>query len=351
MSSINSGWKRISLHDTGIAAGAMSVQLSAGVPIQIAVSRMGDLQPTHKQAWADVSRMLNDGIRFSVAIDGWWAPAYTASVRAGERSDSIAEVMTNIEKSISSQKVINQVLWTLAYPFGVVIGGVLMFLNMMLLVLPKFNMGVVEKNSVMTLSLAMNGIYDQHAAQIGIALAVTIVLVVAWISQANNRQTLIAWMDQLPIIGVSVRSLWFGAWSYQMATLDRAGGIPIQQSLEYAAASLPQAYREGMRLMAEDIPQRGLEQAATPRKLGEYDPRALWPFYVTLAFRMSAQSKNLGELLLKFAPAMIEEGTRGIQRITRIMGIAAFALTGALVAVPMSGYFMSIADAMKKAFV
>lgn len=350
MNAANSGWKKISLHDTGIAAGAMAVQLSAGVPAQIAVSRMGDLQPTHKQAWTDISRMLHDGTRLSEAIEGWWADAYTASVRAGERSDSIAEVMINIEKSITSKKIINKVIWRLAYPLGVTVGGVLLFLNIMLLVLPKFNMPGVQKNSIMQLSLQMNQVFERNGLYIGITLMGLLFVSIVWLSQDNNRQSLIAWFDKIPVVGINVRSLFFGAWAYQMATLDKAGGIPIQQALEYSAASLPKAYRDGMRLMAADIPQRGLELAAMPGKDGEYDPRASWPFYVTLAFRMSAQSRNLGDLLLKFAPAMIEEGTRGIEKITRLLGIGAFALTGALVAVPMSGYFMSIADALKKSF-
>lgn len=208
----------------------------------------------------------------------------------------------------------------------------------------------ILQNSIMQFSLQMSQVFERNGVYIGVGLGALLVVAIFWLSQENNRQTLIALFDKIPVIGINVRSLFFGAWAYQMATLDKAGGIPIQQALEYSAASLPKAYRDGMRLMAADIPQRGLELSAMPRKDSEYDPRASWPFYVTLAFRMSAQSRNLGDLLLKFAPAMIEEGTRGIERITRVLGICAFALTGALVAVPMSGYFMSIADALKKSF-
>lgn len=345
--------KKFSSSDIRLAAGVLHTQLAAGVMMRVAVQRMIKLQKSHAQAWTTALGVVESGGTLSEAMAGAFPESVLAGIRAGERTGNVAEVMGNIEESLAALESVKTIALKLLYPLGIVIGGVVVFLFFMIMVMPaitRSNPSASASSPVLALSawmaqqVELNGFWILMSALGGLAGCV------AFLSVPGNRQALLYQVDRIPVVGEALRSLWFGAWSYQMALLDRAGGIPVQECLRLSAGAMPQVYREGLRLMADEVVTRGLTNACVGREGDSSDPRGKWPFYVTLSFQMAHETGGLGEKLIKFAPAMVSEGSRSIARAASVANLLALFFAATLMVVPMAGYFTAIAASLKKAF-
>lgn len=345
--------RSFSNRDIQVAAGALAIQVSSGVQIQVAVGRMPRLQPKHAGVWRSVQRMVGDGVPLSEALQGYWTDSALAALGAGERSGNVSEVLKNLELSLESLGTVRTIAWQLAYPLGIVLAGLGVFVFFMIGVLPAvFNSGmkISDVNTTLVFSRWMHGVSQAHGPAIAMGVGATVLAGVAWLAVPANRGRAMEWVDRIPTIGDALRSLWFGAWAYQMATLDKAGSIPVHEGLRLSASVLPMVYQRGLKLMADEVSLRGLESSSLPDETDPLDPRSRWPFYVSLSFSMAHDTGSLGDKLLKFAPALVAEGTQSIKTTTSVMSTAAMMLSGVLMGVPMSGYFSVIAEAMKAAF-
>jgi type II secretory pathway component PulF len=339
--------------DIRIAAGALETQLAAGVNVRTAVLRMKDLQKKHARTWAGVSAHIESGGSLSEALVNVWPESVLAAVQAGERSGKVSEVMGHIDEALGVMDEVRKVLMTLLYPAMIILAGIGVFLFFMVVVVPTLTRGnakAAEASPVIAVSQWMAKVATENGMLIGITVAGAIISIIGFFMVPSNRESVLAFIDEIPGLGPAVRSMWFGAWSYQMAMLDRAGSIPVPEALRLSAGMLPEIYRSGLLMMADEAGRAGLANAATADPEDVTDPRSKWPFYITMCFQMAHSTGNLGDKLIKFAPALIKEGTRAIGAAAKTFQVAALMISGMLVSIPMVGYFTAIAGALKKAF-
>ena len=342
------------LRDIKAAAGALASQVSAGIPLVQALSRMSQLQPSYAQFWRRAVQATQAGHPLSHRLEEIWPTALVSVVRAGEQSGKLEAVLGRIEQTVALQMQLRGNLMKLAYPAGMGLAGVAIFIAFMVYVLPLLTKSLGGKGSnsfFFQLSAWMSAEFADNWFAIAVGTLLGISALVAWLQTPEARAWLLELFLSVPVVKDSLRDMYFGLWAHYMA-LMAAAGIPTIDGARLTASVLPGEMGASVHAFAKDLAVRNksMSNSADPAKLPRDDLRVLWwPFYIANAFIVAENTGDVDRELLRVAPSLIEEGVRRFGQIVFAANVVALALSAALITAPLGAYYTEIFFAIRQA--
>lgn len=336
------------------ASSALANQLSAGISLREAIGRMAKLQPERAELWQECSESLSRGGRLSRHLEGEWPESVVAAVRAGEESGSLEEVFRRTQESMQVSQQVRKIYSKLISPVASFLVGFGVLVFFMVLVIPKLAKtlggGQMEsQGKLFKFSMVVSDLFFQVWPVALAAIVGGVVLGVRWLKSPENIDKLIAVGNSRPKLGAALRNLYFGMWAYQLALLDSAG-LPAKQQLLLSVKTLPECYREGVLLMASELEKRGHADSADPDKQPEDDPRQEWPYYIATAFITAHETGRIDQEMRRCAPILIEEGLKGLTKLTVKADLVAKVAAAGMIALPLMAYFTQLANSLAAAF-
>jgi type II secretory pathway component PulF len=344
--------KMMKLSDIESASAALGNQIQAGINLHDAVSRMVKLQKKNAEQWNMVADGIGNGQKLSKLLEGLWPDSLVSSIRAGEMSGNLPEVLHKIEETLVLQQKIRGTMMQLAYPAVLSSAGLGVFIFFMVKVLPQLAKSLDmkdDKSFVFLLSEWMSVAFNDYWYVIVSVLTAIIWGAVAWLKVADNREKLIEMTSNVPLAGEAFRNIYFGLWAHYLVILDSAGGIPIKEKLLLSCTVMPMAFQRGVYMMADEVERRGIPNSVDPDKQEPGDPRISWPFYIPTAFIVANETGRLDVEMQRVAPAMLKDGFRMIDRLFKVANLVALAVSGFLITSPLMAYYAQLGKALTHA--
>lgn len=271
--------------------------IKAGLPIL----KVWDLliERTRRPAFQDVLRAVRQDVRGGASMadalsrhSAYFPDLYIASVRAGEQSGNLPEVL---QRYIAYLKLIiglrQKMMKALAYPAFLVIVGVAVVAFLLTYVLPTFSAvygdAAVKLPSATKALLALISTVQSHLVLAGIVLAAVIGVIRLWLRTPSGRALWDRTSLGLPLIGEVLVNHYTVQFSRTLATVLAAGtplvtALPIVRGAvtnRFVGAGLAAAterVREGGTLAAalaevQILPRLALEMIAVGEETGSLE--------------------------------------------------------------------------------
>lgn len=344
----------MTLKEIGATAAALGNQVGAGIPIDQALCRMAQMQPSYAEFWGRTVQEVRSGRLLSNSLDEVWPKALVSAVRAGEQSGKMDTVFARIEETIELQMSLRGTIMQLAYPVGMGLAGLGVFLGFMVFVLPMLAKSLGRTGStspIFQLSAWLSVFVLDNYIALAVGLGVSLFAMIAWLKTEDARNMILDLFLSFPIIQDALRDMYFGLWANYMALMV-AAGIPTTSCLSLTAPVLPGALRESVEVFERDLSvnNRSLSDSADLAKLAIDDPRTKWwPFYISNAFVVAEQTGTIDKELLRVAPALIKEGVRTLNRVVAFANVVALAVSALLIVSPLAAYYTEIFAAIRTA--
>lgn len=338
------------LADIGSAASALGNQLSAGIPLDQALNRMSILQPAHKELWLAATTNVQSGRVLSESLQSVWPDSIVAVVKAGEVSGTIDEMMKQIEETVELQLTLRGIIMQLAYPIGMGLVGLCVFIGFMVFVIPGMSKSIGSKSHsfVFDLSNAMADFAHTNGEVTLIGLGVGMFLLVNWLKTPEARNAVLDTFLGVPIIKDALRDLYFGLWARYMAMMA-AAGITTIEALKMTAPVLPGTLAASVIAFEKDLTssRRPMSECADLQKLSEGDPRKTWwPFYIGNAFVVADHTGAIDVELMRVSPSLLKEGKKTMERVVAIANVVAIAASAALIMSPLGALYTEMFKGM-----
>lgn len=340
------------IEEVGAGAAAIGNQISAGIPIDQAVMRMIKLQPRYAEEWQEAANGIHAGKPLSNFLDGMWPASFIEAVKAGEEAGSLDYVLSRIEATVEIQIQLRNSMLQLAYPFGVGLGGLMVFIGFMLFVLPSLTKALnTNSNSFfIKLSQAMVAQLDNNWAWILAIFFVAVVAIVSWAKTDDAKKIITEFFLSMPVLGEALRDMCFGLWAHYMSMMV-ASGLSTSRSLQITSSILPHPLKESIDAFEKDLSAKNktLSQSADFSSMDAKDPRAnWWPFYISNAFVIAEQTGAIDKELMRVAPSLIKDGTKTLGRAIAILNFIALVISATLIVSPLAAYYIEIFNAIRE---
>lgn len=285
-------------------------------------------QPEIKKTLTQIISSLYEGHALSYALEQSpkdFPALYVATVRASERTGSLAEVLSRfIVYQSQMEGIKRKVVTSSIYPVILAIAGMLVMLFLMVFVVPRFSHIYEEIGSDLPLMsrllMRWGHFLDEHWK---LLLAAAVVLcggLVFAASQSVCRQWAEQKLWQFPALG---KRLYF----YQMARFYRSlgmllqGGMPILAALQLVGGLLQATMRDQLALASTSIQEGGSISQAMD-KHGLATPLAL------RLLRVGERTGQMGEMMERIAAFYEEETARWVERFIRVFEPLLMAFVG-----------------------
>jgi len=222
--------------------------IKAGLPILMGLDLLRKRQrnPFFQSALENIRDRVKSGQSLSEAFEaqghGVSSRIYTTTLLAGERSGNLEEVLN---RYISYQRITatfrKKLLSSLWYPAILVVALVLMLSFLITYVVPKFAELYKQFDAqlpyITKLLLSFGTTIQGYFYIVFPAIAVAILLVLAWVRSERGQRFFDALRFKIPVFG----DIWM---KYQVAMFSRTlatlltGGMPLVPSLETASSSI-----------------------------------------------------------------------------------------------------------------
>jgi type IV pilus assembly protein PilC len=221
-----------------------STLIKAGLPIlqalEILQKRME--KPGLRAALESTIHDIKGGAALSDAMakhPAYFPPLYTATVRAGEKSGALVDVLL---RYISYQKkmiaVMTKLKMSLAYPVFLVLALVVVLAIFFLYVIPNFTQMYSDQGGSLpyltSLLIGFTGVLNRFAPLIIAGLAGAGAALYGWQKTASGGKTLDALKLRVPLLRSVMTQYLLAQITRTLATVLR-GGIPLVQALDTTA--------------------------------------------------------------------------------------------------------------------
>jgi len=343
----------MNLKEIASSAAALGNQIKAGIPVDQALRRLAVMQPSYAEFWTQASMASQSGRPLSDLLAEVWPNAVVSAVRAGERSGKLDEVFGRIEETIELQLSLRGALAKLAYPIGMGVAGLAVFLGFMIFVLPSLAKSLDTKSQsfIFELSTWMSAFAHENWVAVVVGLAVGIIALVSWLRTEAAKSLILEILLRVPLVKDALRDMYFGLWANYMAMMF-AAGITTTEGLTITSELLPADLKESVRVFERDLSlnNRTMSDAADPVKQPPGDPRAIWwPFYIANAFIVADQTGEVDKELLRVAPSLIKDGVKTLNQVIAVANAIALALSAFLIVSPLAAYYVEIFSAIRQA--
>lgn len=343
----------MTLKETGAAAAALGNQVAAGIPVDQAVTRLVQLQPGYGEFWTRAALLVQSGRPLSDALAEVWPAALVSAVKAGERSGTLDGVLARIEANVDLHLSLRATMFKLAYPVGMGVAGLVVFIGFMLFVLPGLAKALATKSQglVFELSKWMSAFVFENWMMLLVVGGVGFVLLVIWLRTPEAQALILELLLELPVLRTALRDMYFGMWSNYMAMMV-AAGISTSEALKLTGSVLPATLQESIDIFERDLSvhNRSMYEAANLSKLDADDARVKWwPFYISNAFLVAEQTGEIDRELLRVAPPLIKEGVKAMNNVIAAANVVALAVSAFLIVAPLGAYYTEIFTAIQQA--
>lgn len=242
----------------------------------------------------------------------------------------------------------------LAYPIGMGLAGLSVFLGFMVFVLPMLAKSLGRSGStspIFQFSAWLSVFVLDNYLILAVGIGVGIAVVITWLKTEEARNSIIDLFLVIPVLREALRDMYFGLWANYMALMV-AAGIPTTTALKTTAPVLPGALRQSIDAFEHDLSKNNLSMSDSSdlAKLSQSDPRSQWwPFYISNAFIVAEQTGVIDKELLRVAPALIKEGVKRLDSIIAVANVAALAVSAALIISPLAAYYTEIFSSIQMA--
>lgn len=324
--------------------------LGAGLLTADVFKEMQQLQPKYTDFWKNAAKQASDGQSLSVILRPILDDASHAAIHASENSGTLPEVFTALDLAMEEKRDIRKTLQSMFYPFGMLIAAIGVFIMYLAFIVPSLSQLMpnpgTNKSTLNAIADSLHNFLVTYNMHLGIGIVAIIIFTIYWLRDPNNRNTIVAAIDSLPVLGPAARDLYYGEWANHMA-INTHAGVTILDSLHLTLKIMPIYYQPEIRAIAKDAIRLGWAQAATPQQ-NVNDPRNRVPFLLVNAFRLADKTGDTDIYFQKVGVALI---TQGKKRVRNFVKTATF-ITNILVAILGAGailpYFMQIGDTFSK---
>ncbi len=343
----------MNLKEIGASAAALGNQMQAGIPLDQALRRLAQMQPAYAEYWSRAVLSVQAGRLLSETLSEIWPETLNGVVKAGEQSGKLDGVFSRIEETIELQQKLRGATMQLAYPFGMGLAGLAVFIGFMVFVLPGLNksLGTNSKSFVFDLSSWMSTFAHENWTMILGGIIAGVALIVAWLRTQEARAAVLDMFLGVPVIKDAFRDLYFGLWANYMAMVV-AAGITTTEALKMTAVVLPSVMNDSVLAFERDltVSHRSMSDAVDPEKLPANDLRVVWwPFYISNAFIIAEQTGAIDRELLRVAPSLIKDGMAKLGSVISVANVVALAVSAFLIVSPLAAYYVEIFSAVQQA--
>lgn len=296
--------------------------VQAGLTIERALQSLGDetQQPALVALMADVLAQVKSGNSFSQALaqhPAEFDSVYCAVVSAGERSGSLAVVLTSLADDLEAAQLLkSKILGAALYPLIVSAIAVLIVVFLMVYVLPQVaDTFSSSKRSLPVLTTVMLWISAQLSQWWWLLLA--LIVLGAGSAKLALRQPALrlrwhAWLTQAPVLGKLLRNYNAARFSSTLGMLGSAG-VPILQALKAATQTVG---NQAMKQDLEDVTRMVREGAPLGLALAQ-KPR--FPKLVSTFARLGGETGNLGPMLLRVGKQLSDQVQRTALQLASVL--------------------------------
>lgn len=328
--------------------------MAAGIPIDHALSRMTQLQPTYAEFWARAVQGVQAGRMLSDSLKEVWPEALVSAVRAGEQSGKMVSVFAGIKETIELQRRLRDNIMKLAYPVGMAAAGLVVFVAFMVFVLPSLGKAIGRNGSsspIFQFSSWLSEVVLENYVTLGTGIALAVVGIWTWLKTPEARTLILEVCLRVPVVQIALRDMYFGLWANYMSMMV-AAGIPTTTALLLTSPVLPGPLRESVEVFERDLSAHNqtMSSSADLEKLPEDDSRRVWwPFYISNAFIVAEQTGEVDAELERVSPSLIEEGLDLFASVLAVLNVIAIAVAATLIVSPLAAYYIEIFAAIRMA--
>ncbi|HEY6010919.1 MAG TPA: type II secretion system F family protein [Nitrospirota bacterium] len=218
--------------------------IKAGLPILPAIEMLARRteKPAFRSALESIIHDIKGGTALSDAMarhPGFFSPLYTATVRAGEKSGALVDVLrrfTVYQKKMIA--VMTKLKMALAYPVFLVVALVAVLALFFLYIIPNFTQMYSEQGGSLpfltTMLISFTAALTRFAPVMFAGLIAAVVGLHFWRKTAAGRTTIDGLKLRIPIIKTLMVQYILAQITRTLATVLR-GGIPLVQALDTTA--------------------------------------------------------------------------------------------------------------------
>ncbi|RKY80309.1 hypothetical protein DRQ12_01490 [candidate division KSB1 bacterium] len=341
--------KKIKSDEIVLFTKQLTTLLKAGVPLLSALEALVEQASNSKlrSIIQDIYISVESGNSFSDALDKHrdvFPKLYASSVRAGEMSGSLDEVLERMATMLTYEKETrDKIKSAMRYPIIVVCALVLAFVILILMVIPKFAAMFQQLGATLPLPtrvlIAINDLFQNYGIFI---FSAVVVLFLAFKRYTKTPKGHFQW-DQiklrLPLFGPLILKNSLSRFAKMFETLNRSG-LPILETLGIVAETVGNlAVGEEIRKISLGV-QKG-EGLARPLRRSE-----LFPPMVVRMIAIGEQSGSLDSMLENISRHYDIEVDYAIKKMTSMIEPLLTVVIGLFVAFLAISIFMPMWNIM-----
>ncbi len=338
------GGRRGSAKDFLIFNQEFATLIKAGLPILPAIEMLQ--KRTEKPGFRNALELISNDIKGGTALSdamarhpAYFSPLYTATVRAGEKSGALVDVL---RRFITYQKkiiaVLSKLKMALAYPVFLVCALIGVLLLFFLYIIPNFTQMYSDAASLPFLTMLLVSFtagLSRYAPLIAFALLAAGAGVYLWRKTETGRKTLDSLKLRVPV----VRSLYV---QYVLAQLTRTlstvlrGGIPLVQALDTTAGVISNRVIAGKLSQVRDFVTQGVSLADA------FERTRLAPDMTVRMIAVGESSGDLAQMLEDVADFYDQEVENSLAALTTLIEPVLMLTMGIMIAVIVVALYLPI---------
>jgi general secretion pathway protein F len=299
---------------------SLLILLDAGLSVVEAIETLAE-----RETRADIKRVLSElhghlgeGLALSVALERQpevFPPLYVASIRANERTGTLAEAIKRfILYRSQSETMRKRVIGAYIYPLMIVGVGVLVIAFLLAYVVPRFSLVFQDLGDripyLSRLLLDWGRFVHEHGVELLLGSMLLAGLAAYALAQPSVRTAIARGIQRIPRIGEYVRVYQLARFYRALGMLQQAG-IPILTALDMVVGLLPSALHAGLRQARRDIAEGVTISAA-------FEAHGLTTAVSLRLLRVAERTGQMGELLQHTAAFHDEEVAQAIDWFLRL---------------------------------
>jgi type IV pilus assembly protein PilC len=318
--------------------------IKAGLPIlqalKILHKRME--KPGYRSALAGIIEAVKGGTALSDALaahPAFFPPLFTATVRAGEQSGALVDVL---KRYIAYQKrtiaLKRKVRSALIYPVFLVLMLVAVLAVFFLYIIPNFVQMYSDQASLpmlTTLLVSFTAFLVSSAPLLGAGLVAAVVGLSFWKRTASGRQVLDAITLRVPLVRTILTQYYMAQLTRTLATVLR-GGIPLVQAMETTAGVISNSIISRHLIQSRELLTEGVSLADA------FDRTKLAPDMTVRMIEVGESSGDLPQMLEDVADFYEQEVENKLTDLTTMIEPVLMLIMGIVIAFIVVALYLPI---------
>ena len=331
--------------DIEIITRQLATLIEAGLTLDRSLGVLADLTPEEHvvKVLTDLQDRVRGGATFSAALeaqDGQFSKLYVNTVRAGEASGALSDVLARLADYLErSAELRSTVTSALVYPAILLVVAGLSVIILLVFVVPQFTTLFEDMGAALPLPtrivVGAGEFFRGYWWALLVLIAVIALLIERWLQNPEHRRRFDYRVMRLPLLGDLIWKMETARFCHTLSTLLK-NGLPLLSGLNLAKEVVDnRKIADGLDEVGEGLKHgRGLAEPMTSR--------AVLPQLALQMIRVGEESGTLDAMLAKVADIFDRETKASVQRMLTLLEPALIVGLGVVVA----GIIMSILTAI-----